>query len=216
MELCGGTHVKQTGNIGLFKILSEGSVTAGVRRIEAVTGWGLFEYASGLRADLAEAAAAAGCADKELKKRIQALNDETKRLEKNVSQLESRLVNLQVLELVGNAVEVKPGITLVASLSQGGSVKELELLADRLKEKNVGVVVVGGSVDGKAVVIASVNPAISKQNKNLAAGNIVRQVCELVDGKGGGRPDFARGGGNSPNKLPDAFAAIKDLVSKLA
>ena len=216
MELCGGTHVKRTGNIGLFKILSEGSVTAGVRRIEAVTGMGFYEYATGLRSEIAAAAAEAGCSDKDLKKRIQVMGDETKRLEKNIAALESRLVNLQVSELLSKAIEVKAGVTLVSTVSQGTSVKELELLTDRLKEKNVGVVVVGAAIDGKAVVIASVNAALSKQNKNLAAGTIVRQVCELVDGKGGGRPDFARGGGNAPEKLPQAFASVKDIVAKLA
>jgi alanyl-tRNA synthetase len=216
MELCGGTHVKQTGTIGLFKILSEGSVTAGVRRIEAVTGMGFYEYASALRSEIAAASSEAGCAEKDLVKRIQALNEESKRLERVVSGLESRLVNGIVTSLVSKAQEVKPGVTVVSFVSSGSSVKELELLADRLKEQNVGVVVVGAEVDGKAVVIASVNAGLTKQSKNLAAGTIVRKVCELVDGKGGGRPDFARGGGNSPQKLSHALGAVNAIVAELA
>lgn len=215
MELCGGTHVKQTGCIGMFKILSEGSVTAGVRRIEAVTGTGFYEYAQNLRSEIAAAAAEAGCSEKDIKKRIQVLVEETKRLEKNLSILESRLVNAQVAELLKQVIEIKPGLSLVATVSLESGVRELELLADRLKEKDVGVVVVAGTVEGKAVVIASVQASLTKQNKSISAGTIVRQVCELVDGKGGGRPDFARGGGSSPQKLPVAIAAVKDIVSKL-
>ncbi len=216
MELCGGTHVKQTGTIGLFKILSEGSVTAGVRRIEAVTGMGFYDYASTLRTEISLASVEAGCAEKDLVKRIQSLNEDSKRLERTVAALESRLVNGVVSDLVSKAHEVKPGVSVVSYVSSGSSVKELELLSDRLKEKNVGVVVVGAEVDGKAVVIASVNAAITKQNKNLAAGTIVRKVCEIVDGKGGGRPDFARGGGNAPQKLSQAMGAAIGIVSELA
>jgi alanyl-tRNA synthetase len=215
MELCGGTHVKQTGTIGLFKIVSEGSVTAGVRRIEALTGMNSLSFVSALKKEVSLVASDAGCAEKDIRKRIAAMQDDAKKAERFIGTLESRLVNLQVTDLLGKAREVAPGVNFVAAVSEGASVKELELLTDRLKEKDVGIVVVGAAVDGKAVVIAAVNPALCKARKNLAAGNIVKQVCELVDGKGGGRPDFARGGGNSPEKLPQAFTAVADIVTKL-
>jgi alanyl-tRNA synthetase len=142
--------------------------------------------------------------------------DDAKKAERAIANLESRLVNIQVEHLLSKAVEVSPGVKLISAASNGASVKELELLSDRLKEKDVGVVVVGGAVAGKAVIIAAVNPVVSKSHKALSAGNIVKQVCELVDGKGGGRPDFARGGGNAPEKLPQAMAAVAGIVAKLA
>jgi alanyl-tRNA synthetase len=216
MELCGGTHVAATGNIGLFKILSETSVTTGVRRIEAVAGLGALKYVRNLRTTLRNAATELKASEQDIVGRIVTLRENAKETERVIQSLQSRLVNEKVSILCDQARTMADGIKFVATLSDATDVKELELLTDRLKERNMGVVVVGGTVEGKAVVLAAVNPAVSKSYKTLTAGNLVKRICELVDGKGGGRPDFARGGGNSPEKLAGAFEQVEHIARELS
>ena len=215
LELCGGTHVPATGSIGLLKITSEGSVTSGVRRIEAVTGLGVLDSLNTFKAQLRHAADVAKCAEADVPERIRQLREEIKAFEKMQAALQSRVVNAQVEGLLKTARDIAPGIKVVATVAEVGSLSELEMLSDRVKEKNGGVVVMGAELDGKAIVLAAVHPSATKAHKNLAAGNIVKQLCEKVDGKGGGRPDFARGGGSAPQKLPQAFAEVDDLIKSL-
>lgn len=215
LELCGGTHVPQTGTIGLFKITSEGSVTSGVRRIEAITGLGVYNHILKLERQLSLAADEARSSVSDLIPRIAQMRDSFKEQEKTISVLQSKLVNSQISDLLAATKEPVPGVKVITALLDVGDVKELELFADRIKEKHAGVTLVGSNIDGKAVVLAAVNPALQKQYKNLGAGNIVKAICEQIDGKGGGRPDFARGGGSAPEKLPQAFAKMDELVRTL-
>lgn len=215
MELCGGTHVARTGDIGMLKILSEGSVTSGVRRIEGVTGTGVYDYLQGLKAQIREASDVAKCAESDLVDRVRTLREGTKDLEKTIASLQSRLVNEKVAELLSRIQEPLPGLKLIAATTQASDVKELELLTDRLKERFEGIIVLGATIDDKAVVLSAVNPTLSKTHKALGAGALVKAVSELVGGKGGGRADFARGGGSHPAKLPEALANVENFVRNL-
>lgn len=214
MELCGGTHVRLTGDIGLFQITSEGSVTSGVRRIEAVTGNGVLSLLAETQKTIREAAAQIKCNAPELIERVKTMRDLTKDLEKNIAALQSRLVNAQVAGLLNGSRNIDD-ISVICAVTEASDVKELELLVDRVKDKSVGIVCVGASIEGKAVILAAVHPTLLKLKPNLAAGKIVKALSERVDGKGGGRPDFARGGGNAPAKLPEAFMHVEDIVRSL-
>lgn len=215
MELCGGTHVPATGSIGSFRILSEGSVTSGVRRIEAITGTGVLDYVSSLRSQVSQLADTLKCSEADLQDRVRTLRETLKETERQLSTAQSKLANVTVEQLVKNSIELTDGVRLVASVVDAGSASELELYADRIKEKGIEVVVVGASIDAKAMLMAAVRPEIAKARKNLSAGAIIKQLSEKVDGKGGGRPDFARGGGTSPAKLPEAFHALPDMLKGL-
>jgi alanyl-tRNA synthetase len=218
MELCGGTHVPRTGHIGQLRVTSESSVTAGVRRLEAVTGWGTLELASETKRVLSQAASELKCAEAELPARLSALKDMQKELERANAALQSRLVGALVEGLLASKRKVAGAsgeVEVISAIHDASDIKELELLADRLKERHSGLIVVASAISGKAVVLAAVTPALTKQHKNLSAGNVVKALCELVDGKGGGRPDFARGGGNSPEKIPAALEKIDDIVRTL-
>jgi alanyl-tRNA synthetase len=215
MELCGGTHVPATGAIGLLRIVSEGSVTSGVRRIEAVTGLGVMDAFAHLKQHLAGAADLLKCSESDVVDRVRTLRDSLKDTERQLSVVQSRLANTLVDQLVTQATVLANNIRLVAAQVDVSNAQELELYADRIKEKGVDVVVVGTALDGKAMLLAAVRPDLNKTYKNLSAGTIIKQLSEKVDGKGGGRPDFARGGGTAPAQLPAALATAGDLIKGL-
>lgn len=215
MELCGGTHVPATGSIGLFRITSEGSVTSGVRRIEAVTGLGVMDVLTGLKQNMANAADLLKCAESDVLDRVRTLRDTLKETERQLATVQSRLANSVVEQLVSTATVLAPNVRLVAAQVDISNAQELELYADRIKEKGIEVVVVGAALEGKAMLLSAVKPDVTKAHKNVSAGNIIKQLSERVDGKGGGRPDFARGGGSSPAKLGGALAGAKELIAGL-
>jgi len=215
LELCGGTHVPATGSIGLFRVTSEGSVTSGVRRIEAVTGTGVLDVLSGLKLQMHNAADMLKCAEADVLERVRTLRDSLKETERQLSTVQSRLANSVVEQLVGKAVQVSTNVRVVAAQVDISNAQELELYADRIKERGIEVVIVGAAVEGKAMLLSAVKPDVTKAHKNVSAGNIIKQLSEKVDGKGGGRPDFARGGGSSPAKLPAALATAEELVKGL-
>jgi alanyl-tRNA synthetase len=215
LELCGGTHVPATGCIGLFKITAEGSVTSGVRRIEAVTGMNAFDYLKKLKDHIGNSAETAKCSEAELPHKIQIMRDYSKELERRISLLQSRLVNTQISSLLSNANDLGNNIKLISATLDTSDTKEMELLCDRLKEKNGVIAVISSSTDGRAHIMVSINQNLLKQFKKLSAGNIVKQLSELVDGKGGGRPDFARGGGASPEKLPVALKKVEEIIKTI-
>ncbi|MEN9811268.1 MAG: hypothetical protein RLZZ488_2835 [Pseudomonadota bacterium] len=212
MELCGGTHVPATGSIGMFRITSEGSVTSGVRRIEAVTGWGVMDTLAGLKNNIQQAADLLKCAEADVLDRVRTLRDSVKETERQLATVQSRLANSVVEQLVAQATPLAANLRVVAAQVDISNAQELELYADRIKEKGIEVVIVGAALDGKAMLLSAVKPDVTKAHKNISAGNIIKQLSEKVDGKGGGRPDFARGGGSSPAKLPAALAAAGELV----
>ncbi|APJ03475.1 alanine--tRNA ligase [Silvanigrella aquatica] len=215
LELCGGTHVTATGNIGLFKIISEGSVTSGVRRLEAVTGTNAYDYLKKLKDQIAAAAESAKCAENEVSHKIHSMRDHIKDLEKNILMLQSRVVNTQISDLLNKAIDIGSNIKLISTILDVFDAKEMELLSDRLKEKKDTVSVIAASSEGRAHIMVAINPNLLKQFKKLSAGSIVKQLSEMVDGKGGGRPDFARGGGTNPEKLPHALKHVEEIVKSL-
>lgn len=212
-ELCGGTHVTRTGDIGLFKIVSEGGVAAGIRRVEAVTGEGALALVQSLSSRVAEAAAALKTQPEELLPRIGQVQDQVKALEKELASLKSKLASSQGDELVNQAVDIN-GIKVLAATLEGADVATLRETMDKLKDKLKTAAIVLGSVkDGKVSLIAGVTADATSKVK---AGELVNFVAQQVGGKGGGRPDMAQAGGTEPAALPGALQGVAGWVqSKL-
>ena len=143
------------------------------------------------------------------------MRDHSKELERHITLLQSRLVNSQISSLVANAIDLGNNIKLISTTMDTTDIKEMELLCDRLKEKKETIAVISSSSDGRAHIMVSINQNLLKQFKKLSAGNIVKQLSEFVDGKGGGRPDFARGGGASPEKLPGALKKVEEIIKTM-
>ncbi|MFL9881498.1 alanine--tRNA ligase [Paraburkholderia agricolaris] len=208
-ELCGGTHVHRTGDIGLFKIVMEGGVAAGIRRVEAITGDNAVRFVQDLDARINAAAAVLKAQPSELTQRITQVQDQVKSLEKELSALKSKMASSQGDELAGQAIEVA-GVHVLAATLEGADVKTLRETVDKLKDKLKSAAIVLASVEGgKVSLIAGVTAAASKKVK---AGELVNFVAQQVGGKGGGRPDMAQAGGTEPANLPAALAGVKAWV----
>ncbi|MBF7729300.1 alanine--tRNA ligase [Pseudomonas sp. N040] len=203
VELCGGTHVSRTGDIGLFKITSEGGVAAGVRRIEGVTGAAALAWLNGAEEQLKEAAALVkGSRDNVLDK-LSGLIERNRQLERELEQLKAKAASAAGNDLAGAAVEVK-GIKVLASRLDGLDGKALLAMVDQLKNKlGSAVILLGGVQDDKVVLVAGVTQDLTGK---LKAGDLMRQVAAAVGGKGGGRPDMAQGGGTDASQLDQALA----------
>ncbi|PCE27566.1 alanine--tRNA ligase [Paraburkholderia acidicola] len=211
-ELCGGTHVSRSGDIGFFKIVAEGGVAAGIRRVEAITGDNAVRYVQELDARIGEAAAALKAQPSELTQRIVQVQEQVKSLEKELGALKSKLASNQGDELVGQAVDVA-GVHVLAATLDGADVKTLRETVDKLKDKLKNAAIVLASVEGgKVSLIAGVTPEASKKVK---AGELVNFVAQQVGGKGGGRPDMAQAGGTDPAGLAAALAGVKGWVEAL-
>jgi alanyl-tRNA synthetase len=209
-ELCGGTHVARTGDIGLFKIVSEGGVAAGVRRIEAVTGDNALTWVQGLNATVQKAAVALKTQPVDLVERIALVQEQVKSLEKELELARTKLAASAGSALVDKAIDVL-GIKVLACEVQGIDSKELRGMVDQLKDKlRSGVVMLAArSTDGKISVVAGVTADLTAQ---LKAGDLVAQVALQLGGKGGGRPDMAMGGGTLLEALPNALAGVSEWV----
>ncbi len=208
-ELCGGTHVHRTGDIGLFKIVGETGVAAGIRRVEAITGDNAVRYVQGLESRVNAVAAALKAQPSELTQRVAQVQDQVKSLEKELAALKSKLASSQGDELAAQAVEVG-GVQVLAATLDGADVKTLRETVDKLKDKLKHAAIVLAAVDGgKVSLIAGVTPDASKKVK---AGELVNFVAQQVGGKGGGRPDMAQAGGTEPAKLPAALEGVKAWV----
>ncbi|BEU96333.1 alanine--tRNA ligase [Acidovorax sp. DW039] len=210
-ELCGGTHVQRTGDIGLFKVVAEGGVAAGVRRIEAVTGANALAYLQSLEDTVNQAAGALKTPAAELTSRIGQALDQIKALEKEVSALKGKLASSQGDELVGQAVDVK-GLKVLAAKLEGADAKTLRDTMDKLKDKLKTAAIVLAAVDGDKVQLAAgVTPdSVGK----VKAGELVNFVAQQVGGKGGGKPDMAMAGGTDAGKLPAALASVQAWVAE--
>ncbi|SPK71495.1 alanyl-tRNA synthetase [Cupriavidus taiwanensis] len=209
-ELCGGTHVHRTGDIGLFKIVMEGGVAAGIRRVEAITGDNALHYLQGLDAKLNQAAAVLKAQPSELVPRIGQVQDQVRALEKELERLKSKLAASQGDELAAQAVDVK-GLKVLAAQLDGADVKTLRETMDKLKDKlQSAAIVLGAVADGKVSLIAGVTADATGKVK---AGELVNFVAQQVGGKGGGRPDMAQAGGTEPGKLPQALAGVSEWVA---
>ncbi|CCF96829.1 alanine--tRNA ligase [Ralstonia solanacearum] len=210
-ELCGGTHVARTGDIGLFKIVGESGVAAGIRRVEAITGDNVLHYLQTLDTRVSEAAAALRAQPSELTQRIVQVQDQVKSLEKELERLKSKLAASQGDELAEQAVDVA-GIKVLAAKLDGADAKTLRETMDKLKDKLKTAAIVLGSVsEGKVALIAGVT---ADATGKIKAGELVNFVAQQVGGKGGGRPDMAQAGGTEPDKLPQALAGVTAWVQQ--
>ena len=211
-ELCGGTHVKNTGAITLFKILSESGVAAGVRRIEALTGEGVMEYYRDLEQKLFQAAALLKTAPAELSDKITHLQAELKAAHSENESLKSRLAQNSLGDVMDQVVEVK-GVKVLAAALEGVDMNGLRDLGDQLKTKlGEGVVMLASVKDGKVSLLAMVTDGAQK--KGAHAGNLIKAAAAIVGGGGGGRPNMAQAGGKNPDKVPEAVAKIPQLVEE--
>ncbi|CUI08031.1 alanine--tRNA ligase [Massilia antarctica] len=210
-ELCGGVHVGRTGDIGLFKIIGEGGVAAGIRRVEAVTGEGALALVQSLNRRVQEAAGALKTTPDELTNRIAQVQDHVKSLEKELAALKSKLAAGQGDELVTQAVDVN-GIKVVAAVLEGADSARLGETMDKLKDKlKTAAIVLASVADGKVNLIAGVTADATSKVK---AGELVNFVAQQVGGKGGGRPDMARAGGTDPSGLDAALAGVTAWVAE--
>jgi alanyl-tRNA synthetase len=201
-ELCGGTHVKRTGDIGLFSIVAEGGVAAGVRRVEAVTGENALRYMQGMETTLGGVAGTLKVLPNDVPTRVNTLLDQVKRLERELNALKGKLASSQGDDLVSKAIDIG-GVKLLVAALEGADASSLRETMDKLKDKLKSAVIVLASVsDGKVSLVAGVtSDLISK----LKAGDLVNHVASQVGGKGGGKPDMAMAGGTEPLKLPQAL-----------
>ena len=210
-ELCGGTHVKRCGDIGLFKIISEGGVAAGIRRIEAVTGDGAVEYIQKQQHILMEAAGALKAQPQEVTQKIAQVLDNVRALEKELARLKSKLAAAQGDDLASSAVDVK-GVKVLAAEIDGADAKALRETLDKLKDKLGSAAIVLGAREGdKVTLIAGVSADLTARVK---AGELVNHVASQCGGKGGGRPDMAQAGGTLPDHLPKALESVVAWVGE--
>ena len=212
-ELCGGTHVQRTGDIGLFKVVAEGGVAAGVRRIEAVTGTNALAYLQQLESTVEEAAGVLKAPTTELTGRVGQVLEQVKALEKEIAALKSKLASSQGDELAGQSVEVK-GLKVLAARLDGADAKTLRETMDQLKNKLKTAVIVLAAVDGAKVQLAAGVTADS--TGKVKAGELVNFVAQQVGGKGGGKPDMAMAGGTDAAALPAALASVQAWVAERA
>ena len=209
VELCGGTHVNQLGDIGLFRIVSEGGVAAGVRRIEAMTGYDAYQFDKQTEDSLSEIAQMTKTNNASVVEKVAQLIKQQKELEKQIATFQKQLASNQGDDLISQVSEVN-GVKLLATAVEGISAKDLRDVADKLKDKLGSAVIVLAVVNGdKVALVAGVTKDLTDQYQ---AGKILNHVAQQVGGKGGGRPDMAQGGGTDPSGLDSALASVKDLI----
>ncbi len=210
-ELCGGTHVRRTGDIGIFTIVAEGGVAAGVRRVEAITGDNALAYMQGMETVLGGVAGTLKVLPGDVQARVYSILDQVRQLERELALLKSKQVAAQGDGLIDKAVAVK-GISVLSALLDGADVLALRETLDRLRDRlKSAVVVLASTVGGKVTLIAGVTPDLIGKVK---AGELVNMVAQQVGGKGGGRPDMAQAGGTEPAKLPAALASVPAWVEQ--
>jgi alanyl-tRNA synthetase len=210
-ELCGGTHVQRTGDIGLFKIVAESGVAAGVRRVEAITGSNAVAYVQELEATVAQAGALLKAQPQDLTTRIAQVQDQVRALEKELAAAKGKLASAQGDELLSSAVDVK-GIKVLAVKLDGADAKTLRDTMDKLKDKLKTAAIVLAAVDGDKVQLAAGVTADSMGK--VKAGDLVNFVAQQVGGKGGGKPDMAMAGGTDASKLAAALASVQGWVAE--
>ena len=212
-ELCGGTHVKRTGDIGLFKIVSESGVASGIRRIDATTGQGALDYIHLREKQFSDISSLLKVAPEEASERLNQTLENVKRLEKEVARMKSKMASGQGADIAARAKSVKGVITL-ATIMPDSDASLMRQTVDQLKEKLESAVILLASVSGnKVILIAGVTNDLTNQFK---AGELVNYVANQVGGKGGGRPDLAQAGGTNPDALDAAIASVSEWVSERA
>ena len=211
VELCGGTHARRAGDIGVFKIISETGTASGVRRIEAVTGAGALDYIGETEKNLGEVANLVKAGREETTAKVSQLLERNRKLEKELDALKAKLANSQGSDLAGQAQDVA-GIMVLAARLEGADAKSLRETVDQLKNKlGAAAVVLAAVSDGKVALVGGVTKA---ETKRLKAGELVNHVASQIGGRGGGRPDMAQAGGNQPENLDAALASVADWVKQ--
>jgi len=210
-ELCGGVHVHRTGDIGLFKVVAESGVAAGVRRIEAVTGGNALAYLQNLEATVSKAAGSLKASPAELNSRIAQVLDQVKSLEKEMAALKGKLASSQGDELMTQAVDVK-GVKVLSALLPGADAKTLRDTMDKLKDKLKTAVIVLAAVEGDKVQLAA--GVTSDTIGKVKAGELVNFVAQQVGGKGGGKPDMAMAGGTDATHLDAALDSVRAWLTE--
>ena len=211
-ELCGGTHVSNTGSITTFKLISEAGVAAGVRRIEALTGDAVFAYYKDVEKTLAEAAKTAKTTPANLVEKIEHMLADMKAMQSEIESLKSKAAKDALGDVMNQVVEVK-GVKLLATSVEGVDMNGLRDLGDQLKEKlGEGVVVIASSANDKVNLIAMATDGAMKQGAH--AGNLIKGIAALVGGGGGGRPNMAQAGGKNPAGIPDAVAKVAEVLGE--
>ncbi len=209
VELCGGTHVNQLGDIGLFRITSEGGVSAGVRRIEAVTGFAAYQFDNQTQDRLNQIAQMTKSSNTQAVEKVAQLIKQQKELEKQIVSMQKQLASNQGDDLINQAQNIN-GISVLASVVDEVSSKDLRDIADKLKDKLGSAIVVLAAISGNKVsLVAGVTKDLTGKYQ---AGKILNHVAQQVGGKAGGRPDMAQGGGTEPNKVDQALVSIQDLI----
>jgi alanyl-tRNA synthetase len=213
-ELCGGTHVARAGDIGFFKIIAESGVAAGVRRIEALTGQGAYDWVLHNETVLRDVAGLLRSGRDEVEDKVRELIERSRKQEKEIQQLKAKLASGQGGDLASQAVDVD-GIKVLATQIEGADAKSLRDAVDRLKQKLGSSVVILATIEaGKVVLVGGVSADLLGRIK---AGDLVGSVAALVGGRGGGRADFAQAGGTKPENLVAALSTVESLVrSRLA
>ena len=210
VELCGGTHVKNTGTIGAFKILSESGISAGVRRIEAITSSNVFAYFDNLEKILEAASKNAKCDVKQLPEKISALHEEIKSLSSENEKLKAKIANASAGDVLSSAVDVN-GIKVLAVKVEGVDMNGLRNLGDSFKEKlGDSFIYLVSSAGDKVSLVAMATDAAVKAGAN--AGDVIKQTAQLVGGGGGGRPNMAQAGGKNPAGIDDAVKAAAEIM----
>jgi len=211
-ELCGGTHASRTGDIGFFKILSEGGVAAGVRRIEAATGDRALEWAFGVEDALREAAGLLRSKPEEVPDKVRRTLERTKELEREISSLRSQMAGGAARDVIGQAREVD-GVKVLATRVPAADPKALREFADGLRDRiRSGIVVLGAEAGGKALLLVAVTKDLTKR---VRAGDLIRPLAAKVGGRGGGKPELAQAGGPDPSGLDNALEAAYEEAARL-
>jgi alanyl-tRNA synthetase len=210
MELCGGTHVRGTGEIGLFRIVGEAAIAAGVRRVEAVAGLNAYEQAKRDQEFIRSLAGKLNSPINDLEKRIESMLAQQKAMEKAMKSLEQKQAGETARQLIAKAQPIGDIPAIIENLGSATG-DQLQAIADALKQQQFsGVAVLAGAVDGAVAVAASVAPAFTGK---VQAGKIIQAIAPMVGGKGGGRPDSARGAGKDASKIDEALEHARSLLA---
>jgi len=212
MELCGGTHLKNTGQMGMFKIISESGVAAGIRRIEAVTGTGVYHRIKELENIIQDAANELKTNPNDIVQRIKGLSKQLKEYERELEKLKAQMARSAIDDLLKNIKEIG-GINYIAATLNGQNIESLRQITDLLRDRiKSGVVVLASESDGKVQFVAAATK--DAVQKGVHAGNLLREVAKVTGGGGGGRPDMAQAGGKDPSKISDALNKVDVLLKE--
>ncbi|MDY3711909.1 MAG: DHHA1 domain-containing protein, partial [Agathobaculum sp.] len=210
IELCGGTHLDNTAKAGMFKIISEASVAAGVRRVEALTGKGVLRFLSERQRLIMDTAAALKTSPNELLGRVEQTMSDLREMSKKIEKLNGKLASMQMVDLLNVSRDIK-GVNVIATKLEDATPDVLRTMGDDIKAKAPNMVAVLSSVNGEKISLLCVCGAEAVK-KGAHAGKIIKEVAKIVGGGGGGRPDSATAGGKDPSKLEEALEAVNNIV----